>query len=146
MGILSKLRERKRVFNKPEVLEERVEKKKSEKPKARKKKSSEKFDIPEISDVNSWLKEVAKMAKDGVDGIDDYYDKIASVDDVGSLVMNLGMVVSNYLSFRYELYNKLSEHIGDTDKAIKMIDSKFKDLDREFFEKVVEVLSRWSRR
>lgn len=146
MGILSKLRERKSVVSKPEVSEERVEKKKSEKPKARKKKSSEKFDIPEISDVNSWLKEVAKMAKDGVDGIDDYYNKIASVDDVGALVMNLGMVVSNYLSFRYELYNKLSEHIGDTDKAIKMIDSKFKDLDREFFEKVVEVLSRWSRR
>jgi len=136
MGILSRMKERKM---KGEIAE-----KKDDTEKREKKKTEVGEEIPEITDVGKWLKEIKKMAEKGVDEIDEFYDKIVGKSkSVSDFVLNLGVISANYLSFRYEVYSKLAEHYGNTKKAIKDVDKALKDVDEEFIDKLVGVIRKW---
>lgn len=123
MGVLSKMKARK--------AEEKKEEKKSD-------------EIPEISDVKKWFEEIERMSREGIKEIDEKYDLITSkVDSESSCVMNLALVFANYLSFRYNVYEKLAKHYKSYDRAFKEADSVLDSHDKEFISKIIGVMKRW---
>lgn len=141
MGILSKIRERRESTDVGEEVKKEARKKKSVDSK------SETTDaLPEISDVNRWLKEIRKMSEDGIGEIDKFYkDIVGRAKDISDFVLNLGVIATNYLSFRYEVYSKLAEYYGDTNRAINKVDKVLKDVDEKFIDKLVGVIRKWMR-
>ena len=113
MGILSKLRKRKGKVK-------RVEEPKEE----------EKIDVGDLNDT-------VKMAKEGLKEFDKYLDKLLSAKDERQFAINMGIVASNYASFRIEAYKK---------HGIDKVDRAFKDIDKEFWDRWMEVIRKWSRK
>jgi hypothetical protein len=141
MGILSKMKSR-RI---KEVKQDEPEVEYKQKTVSKKKKDETSIeDLPEITNVEDWLKEITKMAKDGLDEIDEHYNELAGkAKDISNVVLNLGIVMSNYLSFRYNVYAKLAEYYNDYDKAFNEADKAIESIDREFTSKLVGVIRRW---
>ena len=110
MGILSKLRRKK-----GEV--KRVEEPKEE----------EKIDVGDLNDT-------VKMAKEGLKEFDKYLDKLLSANDEKQFAMNMGIVASNYASFKIEAYKK---------HGIDKVDRAFRDIDEEFWRRWLEVIRKW---
>ena len=140
MGILSKMRERKMAKKEDAIVEKS---KKSEKTQKVEKKETA-AELPELKEPKKWLDEVKKMAKEGVDEIDESYDTIVGKNrDISEFVLNLGVIAANYLSFRSDVYYKLSEYYGDSRKAIKEVDKALKSIDEEFIDRLIGVIRRW---
>lgn len=155
MGILSKMREKKAVGKSETNIKKTKEKPKDNvRVKKRKRKDDkervgvsvgekDKDILPEIDSVDEWLNEIRNMAKNGLNELDEYYDDIVGSKKDTEFILNLAIVMSNYLSFRYEAYRKLAEHYGDVSKAIKSVDKVMSDVDKEFIDKAVGVIRRW---
>ena len=142
MGILSKMKSRRIKEVKQDEPEVEYKQKKTVSKKKKDETSIE--DLPEITNVEDWLKEITKMAKDGLDEIDEHYNELAGkAKDISNVVLNLGIVMSNYLSFRYNVYAKLAEYYNDYDKAFNEADKAIESIDREFTSKLVGVIRRW---
>lgn len=142
MGILSKMKSRRIKEVKQDEPEVEYKPKKTVSKKKKDETSIE--DLPEITNVKDWLKEITKMAKDGLNEIDEHYNELAGkAKDISNVVLNLGIVMSNYLSFKYNVYAKLAEYYNDYDKAFKEVDKALESIDREFTSKLVGVIRRW---
>jgi len=154
VGILSKIRE-KRMQDSTD--EKQIELKRSRKKRKSKRKlktdkvgvsvdasDKEKEEVlPDIDDVGKWLDKIRSMAKDGLKELDKYYDNIVGDEKDTGFILNLAIVMSNYLSFRYEAYSKLAEYYGNVSKAIKEVDKVMSDIDSEFMDKAIGVIRRW---
>jgi len=144
MGILSKMKSRKVKEVKDD--EPKVEEKPKKTTSRGKREEINAEDLPEITNVKDWIKEITKMAKDGLNEIDEHYNELAGkAKDISNVVLNLGIVMSNYLSFRYNVYAKLAEYYKEYDKAFNDADKALESVDREFTSKLVGVIRRWMR-
>lgn len=142
MGILSKMKSRKVKEVKDD--EPKVEEKPKKTTSMGKREEINAEDLPEITNVKDWIKEITRMARDGLSEIDEHYNELAGkAKDISNVVLNLGIVMSNYLSFRYNVYAKLAEYYNDYDKAFKEVDKALESIDREFTSKLVGVIRRW---
>jgi len=146
MGILSKLRKRREVAEaRKEVKKEaRKEVKKEARKGVEEKKTTTSDVLPEIDNVGEWLNEIKKMAAEGVNEIDRFYnDIVGKSKSISDFILNLGVISANYLSFRYEVYAKLAEYYGDVNKAIREVDKALEDIDDKFIDELVGVIRKW---
>ena len=135
---MSKLRKRR------EGAEVRKEVKKEAGKRVEEKKTTTSDILPEIDNVDKWLKEIKKMAAEGVNEIDRFYnDIVGKSKSISDFILNLGVISANYLSFRYEVYAKLAEYYGDVNKATREVDKALGDIDDKFIDELVGVIRKW---